>query len=382
MTLTRRASVLFLLTLLPAACSDDRIDVPKPDGGADAAPAADAGPDVLGPRLDDLKPNMVNVIKPGAPTICSRGTEYAYFVIPGARDKVIIEFEGGGACWDTKTCGFATSLFTEMVDIPKHMTDLTGSMTWYDHANPNHPMKDWTHVFIPYCTGDIHWGDNVKTYPPADATGMPITINHKGAINASAVLDWVYAQFPAPQKVFVTGCSAGGYGSILWAPHVQKHYTNSRVYHFSDSAAGIITADFFQQSFPSWNVKAHFPEFVAPFESVTSLTIMYKAIAAYYPNNIYSQYNTVLDSNQTFYYRAMGGTDAAEWSGKMKASIKEIQAAAPKFRAFIADGEQHCILPKMNFFQSEAGGTKLTDWLSKMVNDQPIDNAYCPGCAP
>ena len=380
MIVIRRASVLFLLTLLPAACSDDRIDLPKPDGGV--APAADAGPDALGPRLDDLKPNMVNVIKPGAPTICSRGTEYAYFVIPGARDKVIIEFEGGGACWDTATCGFATSLFTETVDIPKHMTDLTGSMTWYDHANPSHPMKEWTHVFVPYCTGDIHWGDNVKTYPPADAMGMPITINHKGAVNATAVLDWVYAQFPSPQKVFVTGCSAGGYGSILWAPHVQKHYTNSRVYHFSDSAAGIITADFFQQSFPSWNVKAHFPEFVAPFETVTSLTVMYKAIAAYYPNNVYSQYNTVLDSNQTFYYRAMGGTDAAEWSAKMKASIKEIQAAAPKFRAFLAPGEQHCILPKMNFFQSEAGGTKLTDWLSKMVNDQPIDNAYCPDCAP
>src|SRR5947207_2143905 len=158
MSLTLRLSVLLLTALSWTGCSDDRVDMPVsgPDAGADA------GPDALGPRFDDLKPNMVNVIKPGAPTICSRGTEYAYFVIPGAKDKVIIEFEGGGACWDQKTCGFASSLFKETVDIEKHMVDLAGSQTWYDHANPNHPMKDWTHVFIPYCTGDIHWGDNVK----------------------------------------------------------------------------------------------------------------------------------------------------------------------------------------------------------------------------
>lgn len=363
--------------LLVAGCADE----PAPRGPL-TTPGPDAGVDALGPAFESLQAGMVNVIKPGGPTICSRGTEYVFFVIPGARDKVIIEFEGGGACWDATTCGYAKSLFTESVDIPKHTVDLAGSKTWYDHGNPAHPMKDWTHVFIPYCTGDVHWGDNVKTYTPADPMEPPITINHKGAINATAVLDWVYAQFTAPSKLFVTGCSAGGYGSILWAPHVQKHYASARVYHFSDSAAGVITTDFFQKSFPSWNVEPHFPSFVAPFPSVTSITVMYKAIAAHYPNNIYSQYNTLLDSNQTFYYVAMGGTNAQAWSAQMKASIKEIQSTAPRFRTFLAAGEQHCILPKTNFYEAEAGGTKLTDWLSKMVNDQPLEDAYCPECKP
>src|SRR3954454_12772701 len=316
MSLRSLSLILITAAALGAGCSDETSNPPAvSDGGADGGGL---------PRIDDLKPNVVNVLRPGGSTICSRGTEYAYFVIPGAsRDKVIIEFEGGGACWDQRTCGLASSLFKETVDVEKHTVDLAGSQTWYDHSNPNHPMKDWTHVFIPYCTGDIHWGDNVKSYPGAMPTDMPITINHKGAVNASAVLDWVYSQLPAPQKVFVTGCSAGGYGSIFWAPQVQKHYASSKVYHFSDSAAGVITDNFFQQSFPSWNVEAHFPSFVAPFASVSSLTVMYKAIAAYYPDNIYSQYNSILDSNQTFYYVAMGGKDKFDWSAHMKASIKE-----------------------------------------------------------
>ena len=35
---------------------------------------------------------------------------------------------------------------------------------FYDHDNAENPFKDWYHVIIPYCTGDIHWGDAVTTY--------------------------------------------------------------------------------------------------------------------------------------------------------------------------------------------------------------------------
>jgi hypothetical protein len=370
--MTRPHPSLFLLSSLFAAllggCSDE----------APAMTPADAGPPGP-PRFEELKPGAINVIKPGGKTICSRGTEYAFYVVPGARDKVIIEFEGGGACWDERSCAYASSLFKEKVDIEKHMTQLSTLAGWYDHAHPDHPMKDWTHVFIPYCTGDVHWGDNVKTYP---AMEMPITINHKGAVNATAVLDWVYAQLPAPAKLFVTGCSAGGYGSILWAPHVQKHYPAAKVYHFSDSAAGVITTDFFEKSFPAWNVQPNFPSFVADFATVRSLAALYKAAAAHFPGNVFSQYNTALDANQTFYFVAMGGKDNKDWSTQMKASIKDIQAAAPGFRAFLAPGEQHCILPQANFYQSEAGGVKLAEWLGRMVNDQPIQSTYCSDCAP
>jgi hypothetical protein len=402
--LSLRVALVAAAALLTAACEDDELPTPSPDAGGGAAsdggvpdapaPAGEAGapaPDggasgdggVVGDAgltaFADLTPGKVNVLRPGGTTICSRGTEYAFFVIPAARDKVIIEFEGGGACWDETTCGYAKSLFRENVDIARHTANLSGTAGWYDHSHAGHPLKDWTHVFIPYCTGDIHWGDSVKTY----GTGaMAYTINHKGAVNATAALDWVYGQFTAPAKVFVTGCSAGGYGSIFWAPHVQKHYPSAKVYHFSDSAAGVITVDFFQKSFPVWNVGAHYPSFIGDFAKVTSLSQMYREASAYFPSNVFSQYNTILDANQTLYYVAMGGKDNVEWSGKMKASIKEIQTAAPNFRAFLAEGEQHCILPQPNFYDAQAGGTKLVDWLADMANDKPIASAYCPTCMP
>jgi hypothetical protein len=211
---------------------------------------------------------------------------------------------------------------------------------------------------------------------------MAVTINHKGAVNTAAVLDWVYRQFPAPAKLFVTGCSAGGYGSIFWAPQIQHHYPDARVYHFADSAAGVITANFFEKSFPSWNVQAHYPTFLGDLSGVGSLDALYQVIAAHYPDDLFSQYNTVFDSNQTFFFMAMGGTDKFEWSKQMRASIKDLEEHAPNFRAYIAEGEQHCILPQPNFYEAEAGGTKLTTWLSDMVNDRPIASASCATCAP
>ena len=44
----------------------------------------------------------------------------------------------------------------------------------YDDTDPRNPFGDWYHVFIPYCTGDLHWGDAVATY---GSGGAAVTID-------------------------------------------------------------------------------------------------------------------------------------------------------------------------------------------------------------
>jgi hypothetical protein len=355
-------------------------------GGAGGATGqgGSAGQGVAGgylpmPALGALEKGKVNILKPGGKTQCSRGGEYEFFVVPGDPQKVIVEFEGGGACWNEQTCSYAGSIFKETVQEPDFKDDVSKAPGFYNHANPAHPMADWTHVYIPYCTGDIHWGESDTTYGSGQKA---FTIHHQGAANVRAALDWAYAQMAAPDKVFVTGCSAGGYGSIWWAPQIQKHWDKAKVWHFADSAAGVITKDFFAESFPAWHAEKSFPSFVGDYAKVTSLPDLYVMIAAFYPQNLYSQYNTRLDENQTFYFQAMGGGDANAWSAEMKSNIAEIEGAAPNFRAFLPDGTQHCILPYDNFYTVDAGGKKLVDWLADVVADKPVENQSCDGCAP
>jgi hypothetical protein len=344
----------------------------SPEGNAGTTPPP-------GPQLNALAPGW-NRIEPGGDTICSRGTPYAYFVRKGTVNRVVINFRGGGACWNETTCSIAGSLFQETVGSESFATNEENAPGIFDHKNPANPFKDWHHVYIPYCTGDIHWGDNVQTYGQGEAA---VTVNHKGAVNARAALAWTYANIPEPEKVFVTGCSAGSYGSILWAAHVRKQYAKAKVYQFGDSGAGIVTQAFFQQSYPSWKPEGSYPTWIEGLDpaKLTELSTLYAAIGAYYDDMTLSQYATQFDHDQVFYFQAMGGGDANAWSEQMKASFAKIEAAVPSFHTFVAPGNVHCIIPYNEFYTVESNGTRLIDWITDMVSDKPITSVACDGCA-
>lgn len=372
------AASLALSTLALTGCGDD--GVTGGEGGSGAASQGGGSGGV--PTLPTLDPGW-NEFLPGGDTICARGTEYAYFVHPGTVNKVIVDFIGGGACWNQLTCSVAGAIFSEDVEDLRDAVATGAFSGIYDKENPDNPFKDWYHVVIPYCTGDIHWGDAITTY---DEGPEPITINHKGAVNTRTVLDWVYQNFSAPEQVLVTGCSAGSYGSALWSAHVMQHYASSQVIQFGDSGAGIITQEFFQDSFPSWSAEQAFPSWIPELDpaQVDLLTLalpdLYKGIANHYPQNFVSQYNTAFDDNQHFYYEAMGGGDVDEWSQQMLASIAEIDAGADNFASFIAPGEQHCIILYDNFYTVNAGGVRLVDWLRELVDQGSVESVSCTDC--
>jgi len=67
-------------------------------------------------------------------------------VIPGESDKVLVYFQGGGACWtkETTAAGFCS-------------TDAkpTGFEGLFDRTNVNNKFKDYTIVQALYCSGDV-----------------------------------------------------------------------------------------------------------------------------------------------------------------------------------------------------------------------------------
>ncbi|TDJ04695.1 MAG: esterase, partial [Deltaproteobacteria bacterium] len=49
--------------------------------------------------------------KPGGSTKCARGGEYSFFVKEGDPRKIVIDFMGGGACWNKRTCKVGSRIF-------------------------------------------------------------------------------------------------------------------------------------------------------------------------------------------------------------------------------------------------------------------------------
>lgn len=311
-------------------------------------------------------------IEPGGETVCSDGSPYRFFVHPGNPDRLLVEFEGGGGCWSAETC--AMEIYTRRITTDPELARQLGLLVGiYDRDNPENPFRDWTHVYVPYCTGDLHWGNASRAY-----AGAASTIQHKGAVNAASALAWTFENVQAPSRVAVVGCSAGGYGSILWAPQVMARYSGASAIQLSDSAAGVVPPGFFATLLASWDVSSAWPKDIPSLAlesldaSRVTLGDLYSGIAGHYPLSSFSQYNTLADSTQVFFYALTGGaiTSDEDWSAQMRASMEAIGAANPNFSSYTAPGTQHCILDSPGFYTTTVNGVRLVDWVNGLISGQ------------
>lgn len=330
----------------------------------------------------DLMEGSWNEILPGGDTICARGDEFKFYVYPGQSSNLIIDFVGGGACWSYETCHPDYQTFSDRITLQE--LEAQGLNGLYDKDHPENPLHDWTHVVIPYCTGDIHWGSQRVKY---EKNGDSFYINHFGAINANTVIDWTKNNFADVDKILVTGTSAGAYGSIYWLPHIQELFPTSKVSQMGDSGVGVISQDFKERYFPNWNPTAHvatwIPELNVAFEDWhrMSLADIYKAIGNYYPDVTLSQYTTAYDDNQVFFYEVMGGSgDYQAWSETMFEMINDISNSLPNFSYFIAPGFEHCILHQKFFYELNVEGRSFVDWLWQIANGSLEDPIVCKPC--
>lgn len=154
---------------------------------------------------------------------CGDGSPYRFFVnrTPLSRD-VAVSYEGGGACWDQKACLGEGKLGAANPNgiPPDYMQSANvafGLVTPFTARNdPAQAVQtqSWNLVFLPYCTGDVHAGSKVAVY--ADAyPATPRVEYHRGQANVSAAATWLRAHLGQPEKMLLTGFSAGGVGSTV-----------------------------------------------------------------------------------------------------------------------------------------------------------------------
>ncbi len=310
-------------------------------------------------------------IEPGGATVCSDGSPFRFFVHAGDPAKLLIEFEGGGGCWSGATC--EADVYTRRITIDPELARQQGLLVGiYDRGNADNPVRDYTHVYVPYCTGDLHWGNKTQTY--TGASGV-FRVEHKGAVNAASAVDWTFENVTAPTSVLVAGCSAGGYGAALWSAHVMNRYPGASVAQLADSAAGVVQPGFFQTVLESWGVESAWPSFIPSLSLDTldqarvTLADLYSGIAGHFPLFGFSQFNTLQDANQVFFAALTQGglLTSDQWSARMQASVAAIRAQNVNFASYTAPGSQHCVINRPELYTTTVGDVRLTDWLRALL---------------
>lgn len=327
---------------------------------------------------------------------CMDGSPYHFFVKRGTVNKVLMYYQGGGACWDDATCALPTCDSTvdpTGTDNPNNRTE-----GFADRTNPENPFRDWHQVFVSYCSCDIHFGDAAQDYP--------LHVEHRGYHNARYAEKWAREHFLAPEVVFVTGSSAGSYGALFNGALLHDTWPAAQFHVLGDAGNGVITTEFLNNELTHWNFIGNLPSTVpGVLESLTGgggLVGYLEAVATHYPDTNWASYSTMYDGGaggQTGFYNIMlnGSNPLAAvtwWEGscafgtQMRLQATTTYASvSSNYRYYIGTGSRHTMWGHDKVYADTTGGVPpIVDWIGAMLRSGPQGrdpawtNVECQNC--
>jgi hypothetical protein len=120
--------------------------------------------------------------------------------------KVVFFLDGGGTCVDATSCaltGLDSGGEEAAYDWSIYGEDPVQEGGIFDFAEPDNPFRDYSFIYVPSCTGDLHLGDVTREYSPE------LTVEHNGSVNGAAALCYLAEHYPDATEVVVVGKSDG-----------------------------------------------------------------------------------------------------------------------------------------------------------------------------
>ncbi|MDJ0785363.1 MAG: pectin acetylesterase-family hydrolase [Myxococcota bacterium] len=328
---------------------------------------------------------------------CSAGGPYSFWVRRGTENKLLMYYQGGGACWENLTCNGIPGLTGPTFKTNTSDNDNPDNFTsgFADLDNPDNPFRDWNVVFVPYCTGDVHWGNEV-----VDHTGpFPITIHHKGYANAQTAEKWAREHFVLPDQVFVTGSSAGSYGAIVNSLPLQEFaYPSTEFVVLGDAGNGVITESFLRDNLAIWGIEENLPTWIPAFDvPITQLDAadLWAESAKFYSQNRFATYTTAYDGGgggQTGFYNVMLEMSpvgalrwweaSCAWNEEMLDLNDKAGASAGNFRSYVGSGSAHTMWGRNKVYTDTTGNVPtIRDWVEDMLQgNSDWQDVLCTDC--
>jgi hypothetical protein len=301
-------------------------------------------------------------VEPGGDTRCARGGRYAFWTREADPRRLVIFFEGGGGCFDQTTCAVGSPWFDDDVSADDDPAYAGGLL---DLADARNPFRDWSMLFVPSCTGDVHVGDRLVRYGP-------LRVHQRGWQNARAALEWAFRRFPAVESVLVTGCSAGSVGSAFHVPSVLERWPRARVTQIGDSLAFVFHRPI---SLTGWGAHRHFPAFFRIGSRRFTMAEYVGALARRYPRRVFARFNHAGDDVQEAFYGAVGGQPTG-FEPRLRAAEATLKRM-PNYRSYLACGDGHCAFPTREFYELSVEGVRLRDWVARIASGRDVS---CPLC--
>lgn len=322
----------------------------------------------------------------------SDGSPYFYSFRLGTENKLMVFLNGGGVSWNEYTAARPTMLDAEDLSDCYYFP----AAAEYGALGGGHgicsekkysPLKDWSIINLPYCTGDFHCGTNDFPYTAPD--GSQKILYHHGYTNVMAAVEkakqWVGE---TPEILMVTGNSAGGFGTALMTDEIMSLFPDcNNVISLVDSGI-CISMNWREIAENVWKA----PQSVCEKLTGDDLTLdSMKALKAKHGERVKLLLScSVRDYNlaQFLGYAETGKLFANKEHGeilqnKLKKACQELIEADPNVGIYIFDtpnGDKqalaggltrHCILPDDVAYTIKIEDTTVIEWLVDAINGNP-----------
>ncbi|HZX91236.1 MAG TPA: pectin acetylesterase-family hydrolase [Rudaea sp.] len=308
---------------------------------------------------------------------CGNGTKTGIGVNPtSASGRLLIYLQEGGACWNAFTCsiGLADN-FTTGYGASKFSVDSTDTTYLaqpgglFDRSAAANPFKDYSYVFVPYCTGDTHSGSNVVSL------GTGLTAHFVGFRNMSAYLERLAVTFPAVERVVLAGSSAGGFGAAANWWQTAQAFPGVRVDMIDDSGA-IMPNDALpspdtqlQAQRTAWNLDATAPP--GCIDCATSLDAIYTFGSTAFPGSRGALLSYEQDNVLPVFY----GITTQKFTQGLTETENQLFDPSANLRYFNVSGSGHVLWfsPSLS-----TQSTTVLQFITLMVTDDPSWGSITP----
>jgi Pectinacetylesterase len=312
-------------------------------------------------------------VVPGGDCQCSDGSKFSYWIRKANPKKVVFYLQGGGACFSAKTCARGSDLYRPNLSSDDRPTGQAGM---FDLADKRNPFADYSIVYVPYCTGDVHLGNTTTKYAPG------LTVRHKGYVNGTAALDRMTAMFPDATSVAVLGESAGSIAAPLYAGLASDRLPKARITVLADGSGSYPDVPRFNNLVSAWGAGNALPGWAkSAGRSGTrwSFPGFFIQSGRHNPKIVFARHDHAYDEVQELWYPLVG-VPAKDLLSLIDANEAQIENAGVNLLSYTAPGSDHAVLSDEPFYTEQVNGQRFVDWLTRLIERKPIADVSCRQC--
>lgn len=310
---------------------------------------------------------------------CRDGSETGIGVRYGTGDGLVVFFEGGGACFNLATC-LLNDAFRDFGALKFDAWKLgLGQGGIFDPDDADNPVADWSVVYVPYCTGDVHAGDREDV----GIDGVFGAQQFVGYRNVGHYLERIVPTFADVGQVLVTGQSAGGFGAAFNYDRIAGAFPGARVTLLDDSGPpmrDMYLAPCLQAEWRSlWNLDATLPLdcdecFSDDGGGISNLALY---LGDKHPDQRLALVSSLEDAViRTFFGYGQNDCQGGVMTGaEFEAGLLDLRAHVftdddPTWGSFLLPGIGHTVVGGPGYFTAEVQGVRLVDWLQDLLLGQ------------